>query len=140
ADIAVKAAYRRWRKVSEAIVVHAFECTIDRIIVDLLAPLRRTLYAAVRAGHGVDLGSMIVEAILHRDVDGSAERVETERRIVGDHRHGLNRGRRDQVPVDGVTEGFVDAYPVLVHREPLRRARHRGRDKAAELHIGLKGI
>ena len=62
-----------------------FERAIDGEIVDLLAPLRRALDAAERAAHRVDLGAMIVEAVLHLHVDRAAQRIEAERGIVGHH-------------------------------------------------------
>ena len=72
ADIAIEAANVRLREIAEAVVVQSFERAIDRKVVDLLAPLRRALDAAERAAHGVDLGAMIVEAVLHLDGHGAA--------------------------------------------------------------------
>jgi hypothetical protein len=103
--------------------MQSFERAIDGKIVDLLAPLRRTLDASERAAHRVDLGALIVEAILHLHVDGPAQRIETERGIVGHHGDRPDRGGRNQIPVDGVAERFVDAHAVLVNRKSLRRAR-----------------
>ena len=88
-----------------------FERAIDGEIVDLLAPLRRTLDASERAAHRVDLGALIVEAVLHLHVDRSAQRVEAEGGIVGHDGDRPDRSGRDQVPVDGVAERFVDAHP-----------------------------
>ena len=141
ADIAVEAADVRCREIAEAVVVQALRARHRRrIIVDLLAPLRRTLDAAERAAHRVDLGAVIVEAVLHLHVDGAAQRVEAERGIVGHDGDRPDRGGRDQIPVDGVAEGFVDAHTVLVDRQSLRRAGDGRRDEAAKLHVRLKWI
>ena len=122
ADIAVEAANRRLRKIAKAVVTHAFERAIDGEIVDLLAILRRTLDASERAAHRVDLGALVVETILHQHVDRSAQCIEAEGGIVGHDGDRSDRSCRDQVPVDGVAERFVDAHPVLVNRKSLRRA------------------
>ncbi len=118
----------------------ASSVAIDGKIIDLLAPLRRTLDTSERAAHGVDFGAVIGEAVLHLHVDRPAQRVEAEGGIVGHHGDRSDRGGRNQVPVDGVAERFVDAHAVLVHREPLRRAGDGGCDEAAKLHVGLEGI
>ena len=83
---------------------------------------------------------LIVEAVLHLHVDRPAQRIEPESGIVGHDGDRPDRGGRNQVPVDGVAERFVDARPVLVNRESLRRAGDRGCDKAAELYVGLEWI
>jgi hypothetical protein len=101
---------------------------------------RRALDPPERAAHRVDLGAVIVEAVLHLHVDRPAQRIETERGIVGHHRDRPYRGGRDQIPVYRVAEGLVDANAVLVNREPLGSAGHRGGDEAAKLHVGLEGI
>jgi len=135
ADIAVEPANSRLRKIAEAVVAQSFQRAIDGEIVDLLAVLRRTLDASERTAHRIDFGALIAEAVLHLHVDGSAERVETERRIVGDDGHRPDRSGRDQVPVDGVAEGFVDAHPVLVNRQSLRRTGDRRCYETSKLHV-----
>ncbi len=125
ADVAVEAADVRTRKIAIAVVVHAFERAVHGKIVDLLAPLRAALNAPVGAPHGGDFGALMVEAILHLDVESTAQRIETEGRIVGDDVNRANGQGRDQVPVHGVAERLVDAHAVLIDREPLRGARHR---------------
>ena len=47
---------------------------------------------------------------------------------------------RNQIPVDGVAEGFVDAHAVLIDREPLRRAGDRRGVEAAEEDVGLQVV
>ena len=120
--------------------MQAFERAVDRELVDLLAPLCRTLQPAVRASHRVDLGTMIVEAVLHLDGDGAAERVEAEGGIVRHHGDRFDRGGRDQIPVHSVAECLVDAHAVLIDRQSLRRARHGRCHKTAKLDIGLEWI
>ena len=140
ADIAVEAADGRSREITKPAIVQALEGAVDGKIIHLLAPLGRALDAAKRTAHGVDLGAMIVEAILHLHVDRPAQRIETEGRIVGHHGDGAYRGGWDQIPVDGVAERLVDANPVLVDRQPLRRSGHGRCDEAAKLHVRLKRI
>src|SRR5205809_4936861 len=139
-DIPVKAANTRRREIAESAVAQTFEGAIDGKIVDLLAPLRRTLDPPERAAHRVDFGALVIEAILHQHVDRSAQRVEAERRIVGHDGDRPDRSGRDQVPVDGVAECFVDAHPVLVNRKSLRSTGHRGSNKTAKLDVWLKWI
>ena len=140
ADVAIEAPNVRCLEISKSVVMQSFERAVDGVIVDLLAPLRRTLDAPERSAHGIDFGAVIAEAILHLHVDGAAERVQPESGIVGHHGDRFDRGGRDQIPVDGVAERLVDAHAVLVDGEPLRRARNRRSDEAAKLHIGREGI
>jgi hypothetical protein len=83
---------------------------------------------------------LITETVLHQDVDSAAERVEAERGIVGHDGDRPDGSGRDQVPVDGVAERFVDAHAVLVDRQPLGRAGDGRSDKPAELDVRLKWI
>ncbi|MBA7666427.1 hypothetical protein ES703_74508 [subsurface metagenome] len=139
-DIAVEATDIRGRKIAESVVVQSFQRAVDGEVIDLLAPLRRTLDAAERAAHGVDLCAAIGETVLHQHVDGAAERIEAEGGIVGNHGDRADRRSRNQIPVDGVAERLVDADAVLVDGEPLRRAGNGRGDKAAKLHVRLKRI
>ena len=111
-----------------------------KVVVDLFAPLRRTLDTPERSAHRVDLGAVIVESILHLDVDCAAQRVEAKRRIVG---HNADRSYRrgwNQIPIDSVAERFVDAHPVLVDCKALGRSGHGRCDKATKFHVGLEWI
>ena len=140
ADIAIEAPDRRFRKIAVSVVAHSFQRTIDGKIVDLLAILRRTLDASERAAHRVDFGALIVEAILHLHVDGSAQRIEAERGIIGHDGDRPDRSGRDQVPIDGVAERFVDAHPVLVNRQSLRSTGDRRRNETSKLYVRHKWI
>src|SRR5262245_50216319 len=57
--------------------------------------------------------------------------VEAEGRIVGPDIRAADRDLRNQVPVDGVAEGFIDADALHVDGEPLRRALQRRSREAA---------
>jgi hypothetical protein len=140
ADIAVEAAHVRRRKIAESAVVQSFQGAVNGKIIDLLAPLRRTLDTSERAAHRVDLGAVIGEAVLHLHVDGPAQRIKAESGIVGHDSDRLYRRGRDQIPVDGIAERFVDAHAVLINRKSLRCAGHGRCDEAAKLHIWLKRI
>ena len=139
-DISVKAADFRRREIAKAVVLQAFERAVDRPIVELLAILRRTLDAPERAAHRVDFGTLIAEAVLHQYVDGAAEGIEAECRVIGHDGDRPDRGCRNQIPVDGVAERLVDAHTVLVNCQSLRCTGDRRRDKAAELDVRLKRV
>jgi hypothetical protein len=81
---------------------------------------------------------MIGESILHLKRERAAGRVEAVNRIAGNERELIDGVLRDEVPVDDVAEDLVDAHPVLVDGNPLRRANHRRSNKAAIIDIGLK--
>ena len=140
ADVAIETANVRRRKVAKSVVVYSFECDVGGKIVDLLAPLRRSLHAAERSTHGVDFGAVIVEAVFHLHNDRAAERIQPERGIVGHQIHGLYGGGRNQIPVDGIAECFIDAHAVLINRKPLRSARNRGSNEAAKIYARRKWI
>src|SRR4051794_24721490 len=97
-----------------------FERAINRpIAVDLLAPLCRTLEAAIRATHDVDLGTVVVKAVLHLQIDSSTERVEAKGWVVGHDGGRPDRRRWDQVPINTVGKRLVDAHAILINGEPL---------------------
>ena len=140
ADIAIEAANVRRGKIAKSVVMHAFERDIGGKIIDLFAPLRRTLHAPERSAHGVDFGAVIVEAVFHLHDDGAAERIQSERGIVGHQIHGLYGGGRNQIPVDGVAERLIDAHAVLINRKPLRCAGHRRSNEAAKFYVRLEWV
>src|ERR1700732_5323699 len=120
--------------------MQSFERTVDGKIIDLFSPLRRTLDAPERAAHRVDFGAVVVEPILHLHVDCPAQRIKTESGVVGHHGNRFYRSGWNQIPVYGVAERFVDAHSILINREPLRRAGHRGCDEATKLQVWLEWI
>ncbi len=72
--------------------------------------------------------------------DGAAQRVEAVDRAGVEDRETRNRRLRDQVELDGVAEGLVEARAVEIDGEALRLALERGSDEAAIDEIGLPGI
>src|ERR1700684_2583959 len=116
-DVAIEAANIGFSEEAITFVVYAFHGTIDRPILDLVAPLYRALGATERTAHRIPLNAMVVEAIFHLNRDGAAKCVKAKGRIVRHHGDRLDRGRRDQVPVDGVAERFIDTTPVLIDRQ-----------------------
>ncbi len=89
------------------------------------AVLQRSLHSPERSALNLLLEPLISEAVLHLQVDRAAQRIEAEDRVAGGEISALDRIGRDQVPVDGVAEGFVDADSVHVNRKALRRALQR---------------
>src|SRR5262245_7934111 len=92
------------------------------------------------AENGFDLLAGVGEAVLHLDGDRTAERVEAEDRIARVDVQAVDRPFRDEVPVDRIAEGFVDAHAVLIDRYTLRRADGRRRNEAAVLNLGLEWV
>ncbi|GJE46777.1 hypothetical protein AEGHOMDF_5985 [Methylobacterium soli] len=125
AEVAVDAAERARALIAPAAVVQPVAREVDAPGADHLAVLERARGAGVRAAERGDLGALPGEAVLHLDVDGAAERVEAEDRIARHDVDAVDRDLRDQIQVDGVAEGLVDAHAVLVDRQTLRHAGHR---------------
>src|SRR4029077_18225686 len=76
------------------------------------------------------------EPTLGRYGECAAQRIEPEYGVgAGDDREAGDRGRRDQVPVDRVAEGLINAHTVDEHGNALRRAQDRRGGKAAEVHV-----
>jgi hypothetical protein len=140
ADVAVKAANFGGGMIPITIVVDRFQRAIDGVIANLFSPLQRRLEAAVRPAHDVDRRPLKVESVLHLHAKGAAQRIQPEGGIVADDVDRAHGRGWDQVPVDGVAEGLVDAHAVLVDGQALRRARNGRSVKAAKFHVGLKGI
>src|SRR5262245_55407305 len=70
-------------------------------------------------------GAVVIEAVLHLEADRATKGVEAEGRIVGPDIRAADRHLRNQVPVDGIPEGLIDADTLHVDGEPLRRALQR---------------
>jgi hypothetical protein len=60
-------------------------------------------------------------AIFHLERERAAGGVEAVDRIAGDQCQPIDRALRDQIPIDDITENFVDANPVLIDGKSLRR-------------------
>ena len=113
---------------------------IDRIVADLLAVLKLLLRAIERTAAKIGFKAVPREAVLHRHVDGAAERVEPEDRVSGDDRHLVDRVLGNEVPVDGVAERLVDAHAVLIDGEADRRSGDRRRVEAAIADVWLEVV
>ena len=131
AEIAVEAREPRRRLVAPAVILEAFGGEIEPPLALAHAVLQRAADAAVGAAGRIDFEAVIGEAVLHLQVDGAAQCVEAEGGVVGPDVGAADGNRRDQVPVDGIAEGFVDADALHVDGEPLRGALQRGGGKAA---------
>src|SRR2546430_4269399 len=122
AEIAVKAGDPRRRLVAPAVVLESLAGDIERPFPIPDAILQPATDAAVGAARGVEFRAAIGEAVLHLEAYRSAERVETEGRIVGPDVGAADGNGWDEVPVDRVAEGFVDADALHVDRQSLRGA------------------
>jgi hypothetical protein len=107
-------------------------------VVDAVFGLRLALVERTPGDRGVE--SLVGKAVLHRHRHGTTERVQAEHGGRAQGVDPVDGDVRDEVPIDRIAEGFVDAHAVLVDRDPLRRAEHRGRFEAAKHHVGLEWI
>jgi hypothetical protein len=122
ADIAVEAGDPRRRLVTPAVILDPLRSKVEAPFSIPDAVLQPTAEATVGAARGVEFRAAIGEAVLHLKADGAAERVETEGWVIGPDVGTPDSNVRDEIPVDGVAEGFVDAHTLHVDREPLRCA------------------
>src|ERR1700676_2755362 len=80
-------------------------------------------------------------AALGLDRQRSSQCVEPEYRIgAGHERHGGDRGFRYQIPVDGITEGFVHTHAVDVHRQAFGRTEQWRGGEAVVIDVQLKRV
>src|SRR6266581_2690578 len=131
AEITVEAGDPRRRLVAPAIVFEPLGGEVEGPFPIPDAVLQGAADAAIGAAGGVEFHAAIGEAVLHLEAYCAAERVETEGRIVGPHIGAADGNGRDEVPVDGIAEGFVDADTLHIDREPLWGALQRRGAKAA---------
>src|SRR5919109_3407981 len=122
AEIAVEAGDPRRGLVAPAVVFESLAGDIERPFATPDAVLQPTANATVRAARGVEFRATIGEAVLHLEAYRAAERVETEGWVIGPDVGPPDGNVRDEVPVDGVAERFVDADTLHVDRKPLRSA------------------
>ena len=106
----------------------------------LRADLHAALHAPVGAADHLHFGAVIGEAVLHLDAERAADRIEAEHRIVGKQRNPIDGFFRDEIPVDHVTPGFVDAHAVLIDRDTLRRSLHGRCLESAVVEVALEWI
>ena len=101
------------------------------------------VFAKFRAGHAVTIRAALErrlragsgETVLHDDIDGAAQSVEAEHRIVAPGIHAGDGGLRNRIPVDRVAKGFVEPDAVLIDRDALGRALQRGSLEAVKAHV-----
>ena len=93
-----------------------------------------------RAAGELRVHALVAEAVLHRDGEGASQRVQAEEGTAAQQVNAADRDVGYQVPVDAVAERLVDAHAVLVDRNSLRRAEHRGRLEAAVEDVGLERV
>src|SRR5262249_47430436 len=122
AEIAVEARDPRRRLHTPPVFLHTLRGKIPPPSSIPDAVLQPTAEATVGAARGVELRAAIGESVLHLEAYRAAERVEAEGRIVGPDVGPPDGDGWDEVPVDRVAEGFVDADALHVDREPLRGA------------------
>ena len=71
----------------------------------------------------------------------TAEGIQAEHGVgARDQRYRVDRGFRNEVPVDGIAEGFIDADAIDVDGKPLRRAEQRRGGEAVVVDVDLEGI
>src|SRR4051812_405324 len=92
AEVAVEPGNIGRRLVAPAVIMQALCRHINRLVPRLGAILQGAADAAERAALHLGLRSLIGEAVLHLDVDGAAEGIETEYGVVGE----------DVRPLDGI--------------------------------------
>ena len=121
----------------------AIEVRGDEVVDGLTVPagLEFELPAARRAAVHRKLGARELEAALGHHRQRAAQRVQTELRIGARHQRDVgNRVLWNQIPVDHIAEGLVDAYTIDEHRQSLRRAQIRRSLEAAHIDVDLVGI
>ena len=131
AEIAVEARNSRRRLVAPAVVLETFRGQIEAPFPVAYAVLQRAANPTVGAARTIDLEAAIGKPILHLQAHRTTQGVEAEGRIVGPDVGAADGDGRDEIPVDGIAEGFVDADTLHVDREALRGAlQRRGRETA----------
>ena len=105
------------------------------------AQLELRRLAAEGAARRFHRTARILAAALGIDRKSAAQGVEAESWIGSRNQLDARyRRRRDQVPVDDVTERLIDPYAVLKHGHALWCAEQRGRFEGAEIDVRLKRI
>ena len=105
------------------------------------ACLRRSPQPFPRSAVHLGLRPVVFEAILHVQRQRPAERIEAEHGVRTRHQlHGVHRRERNEVPVDGVAKGLVDAHAVLIDGEAGRQAEQGRSGKPAEVDVRLQRI
>src|SRR6266513_5391154 len=100
--------------IAPALVIDRVGGDVGGPIAGLASGLAGNAAPTERSAPYLALDIVICEAVLHLERERPAECIEPIDRIVGNERHALDGHFRNQVPVDGIAEHFVDAHAVLV--------------------------
>ena len=112
--------------------IPAIECT---------AHLEIELASTERSAGCLDRCAGELATVLGLDRQRSAEGVEPEHRVRAGHQiDPRDRRARDQIPVDDIAEGLVDAHAIEEHRQSLRRAENGRSGEATKVDVGLVRI
>src|SRR5579864_8214718 len=110
------------RELAPTILVEPMSGDIGGHVPSLLAVLELAAALAKGTASGLPFEALIGKAVLHRDDDRAAQGVEPVDRVRADHVEAIDRDIGDEIPIDRIAEGFVDADAILIDRDPLRRA------------------
>src|SRR6185437_13539467 len=102
------------RELTPAVRLIIPSADISGVVPHLLAILQDLARLAEGAAGSLAREAVKGEAVLHRHQRGAAERVEPVDRVAADQIEAVDGEVRNQVPVDGVAEAFIDAHAVLV--------------------------
>ena len=80
------------------------------------------------------------EPVLHPNGHRAAQRVQPIQRRRAQNIHPVDRDVRNEVPVDRVAEGLIDAHAILIDGDTLRGAEYRRRIEATNQNVRLKGV
>ena len=114
---------------------------VEADLIGVLAVLQGRAATTETAAGDADLGMGKAEPGLHVHDHGAAQGIEPEHRIgTGQQVDTVDGEAGHHVPVDQVSEAFVDAHAILIDRQPLGLAHDRRGVVAAEGHAGLEGV
>ena len=127
--------------IAPAVFTKPVACAVPTKGTVVAAVLQLGVGAIETAAGKLDLATGMRETALGPHGQRTAQRVQTESRVgTGDQVNAGNRRIGDQIPVDRVTEGLVDANTIDEDRQPLRRAEQRRSGEATVIDVGLIGV
>ena len=130
-----------WRRLGQAIHMLVLHCEEGAPVAPMAAVARAlgglAEAAELHPGFAAGGGAAVLGAQQHRAAQG----VEAEHRVGDGHEaDGADGVGGDQIPVHHVAEGLIEPYPVLEHRQALRRAQQGRGGKAVEMQRGLQRV
>ena len=138
AKAAINIERSRFRLIAPAVLVEAFDINVVAKLSIIAADFNVGRSATERAGADLNITALEVKAVLHIDDEGAAEAIEAVEWVRTAAKGNLvNSGLRQQVPIDRIAKGLIDAHAVLVDRQPLGQPQQRRRGKAPVLHVSL---